>query len=205
VVTVPFVYLIGRSEDAALSVNIMLLAILILVTYGIGCLAWSNKAGLLAAFLVAMYPPIIHLSTIYRSHAALPTSVAVSVWLLLLKTRFIKVAWLFGVSMGLGMLIHPNFLNLMPIPAVIICLYMLLFQTSLTRPPRLLATPYWLLRKLCDPFVLSGLLPASLIAAGLVATWYLPRIQDILALQQAITVYWSDQTYGFNGIPHSFW
>ena len=64
--TIPFIYLFGRSEDAALSVNVIFGAILLLSTYGIARFAGNGKAGLLAAFLVATYPPIVNLSRIYR-------------------------------------------------------------------------------------------------------------------------------------------
>jgi tetratricopeptide (TPR) repeat protein len=205
--TVPFIFLFGRSEDVALCVNLISLVILILATYGIGNLAWNRRAGLLAGFLVATYPPIIQLSTIYVSHAWLPAWVAVSVWelLLLLKTRSIKVAWLLGVSLSIGMLIHPNFLYLIPMPAIVICLYVLFFENPLRYPPSPKKPLRWMLLKLKDPFMVFGLLPAGLIAVGFVAAWYIPNSQSILALQNAVAIYWSNQTMGFGGIPYSFW
>ena len=206
-ITVPFIFLFGRSEDVALTVNLISLVILILATYGIASLAWNRKAGLLAAFLVATYPPLIQFSTIYLARALLPACVAVSVWglLLLLKTRSIRVAWLLGASLSIGMLMHPEFLYLIPIPAIIICLYVLFFENPPQYPSRLKGSLRWALLKLKDPFMVFGLLPAGLIAVGFVAAWYIPNNQSILALQNDIAINWSDQTYGFGGIPHSFW
>ena len=206
-ITVPFIYLFGRSADAALSVNILFEAILLLSTYGIGRLASNGKAGLLAALLVATYPPIVGLSRIYRPHFAVPACVALSLWLLLLllKTRRRSVAWLFGASLGFGMLVHPNVFYAVAAPAVVFGLYMLLFQIRPQRPCKVKGVPRWLLAKLGDSFVLSGLLPAAFISAGLVAAWYLPHNQAIFALRQAVGANWSDQAYGFPGVSPSFW
>jgi hypothetical protein len=206
-ITAPFIFLFGHSEDVPLCVNLISLIILILSTYGIGSLAWNRRAGLLAAFLVATYPPLIQFSTIYIARNWLPACVSMCVWelLLLLKTRSIKVAWLLGLTMSIGMLIHPEFLFLIPIPAIIICLYGLLFKNLPRYPLSPKGLFRWMLHKLKDPFLVFGLLPAGLVAVGFVAGWYIPNSQSILALQNNIAISWSDQTYGFGGIPYSFW
>ncbi len=205
--SIPFIYLFGRSEDAALTINVVLEVILLLATYAIGKQAVDRKTGLIAALLVAAYPPIIGLSTIYRPHAALPAWVALNVWLLLrlMENRSMMGAWLFGGALGLGMLIHLNFLYLMLGPAILFGVYMLLFQT---RPYCLVGIkelPHWLGMKLRDPFVLFGLLPAALIPLGLAASWYLPQSQALLALQQAVSENWVGEAYGFRDVPPSFW
>jgi hypothetical protein len=206
--SVPFIYMFGRSEDAALTVNVVFEAILLLSTFGIGRLARNGKAGLLTAFLVATYPPIINSSKIYLPHSATPACVVLSLWLLLLllETRSVKIAWLFGASLAFGMLIQLQFLYLFP-ALVAIGAYVLLFQSDLQRPPSLSprGTPRWLLTKLGDPFVLRGLLPAALAAAGLTAIWYWPHNQAILALRQGVMADFSDKTAGFPEVPHSFW
>lgn len=204
--SVPFICAFGRSEDGAVSVNVIFEAILLLSTYGIGRLASGGKTGLLAAFLVATYPPIVDTSRIYLPHVATPACVALSLWLLLLLlgTRSVKVAWLFGASLAFGMLIQLQFLYLFP-ALVVFGTYMLLFQTAPQRPPNLKGVPHWLSAKLCDPFVLRGLLPGALIAAGLTAAWYLPHSQAILALRQGVTEIYGDVTVGFPDVPRSFW
>ncbi len=204
--SVPFLTLFGRSEDAALGVNLLFVALLLCATYGIGRLAGNGWVGLLAALLVTAYPPILRLSRIYRPHAALPACAAVSVWLLLLllRRRSIWIAWLFGASLGAGLLIHLNFVYLLPAPALVFGLYMLLFQTEPRWPPNLKATPGWLLKKACDPFVLLGLLPALLIALGLTAAWYLPHRQAILTLQREVQAHY-DFSRGFATVPTGFW
>jgi tetratricopeptide (TPR) repeat protein len=204
--SVPFICVLGRSEDAALAVNVIFQALLLLSTYGMGKLAGNGRAGLLAAFLVATYPPIANSSKIYLPHAATPACVALSLWLLLLllKTRAVKIAWLFGASLAFGMLIQLQFLYLFP-ALTVVGLYTLLFQTTPRCPPDLKGVPRWLLSKLCDPFVLYGLLPAVLIAAGFTAAWYLPHSQAILTLRQGVIADFSHVTVGFSGVPSSFW
>jgi hypothetical protein len=206
--SVPFIWPFGRSADALISINVVFGAILLLATYGIGRLVWNGKAGLLAAFLVATYPPIVHLFRIYMPHSAIPACVAVSLWLLLLllKTRAVKTAWLFGASLGFGMLIHVNFPFALAALTILFGLYMLLLQTNPRRPPSLMETSRWLLNKSRDPFVLYGLLPAALIAAGLTAIWYVPASPTLYAVRQrTLAVGWGSVTRGFPGVSHSFW
>jgi 4-amino-4-deoxy-L-arabinose transferase-like glycosyltransferase len=92
-------------------INVVFSALLLISVYAIGKMLANGKAGLLAAVLVASYPPIIHLSHIYRPHFAVAACAALSMWLLLLLLRdgSTKVAWLFGGSLAFGVLIHPNF------------------------------------------------------------------------------------------------
>lgn len=203
----PFVYLLGRSADAAVSVNIVFGAILLLSTYGIGRLAENGRAGLLAALVVATYPPIVGLSRIYRPHSATPACAALSLWLLLLllKTRSRRVAWIFGASLGFGMLIHVYFVLALAVPTVLVGLYMLLFQNDPRHPSRFRDTPSWLITKLSDPFVLFGLMPAAVIAAGLTATWYLPQSRELFTYRESVAAGHRIETRGFPGIPHSFW
>lgn len=207
--TVPFIFLFGRSEDAALSVNVLFEAVLLLSVYGIGRLAKNGKAGLLAALLVAAYPPIVNLSKLYRPDFALSACVALSLWLLLLllKTRSVKIAWLFGASLGFGMLIRHFFVFHLTVPTAIFGLYMALLQTHPRRPSDLKETPTWLLTKLRDPFVLYGLLPAALIAAVLTASWYLTKAADpFFALYQRIQETDTTVTRGFQDVAsYSFW
>jgi hypothetical protein len=206
--TVPFLYLFGRSVDAALSVNIFFVAILLLSTYAIGKLTLNGKAGLLAAFLVATYPPIVGAQRIYRPNFATPACVALSLWLLLLllKTRSVKVAWLFGASLGFGMLTRHFFGLHLAVPTAVFGIYMALFQAEPKRPRSIRGAPGWLLIKLRDPFVLYGLLPAAIIAAGLTASWYLTEAADpFLALGQRIQSA-DTATRGFQDVAsHSFW
>ncbi|MEB3323418.1 MAG: hypothetical protein VKI81_11395, partial [Synechococcaceae cyanobacterium] len=115
------------------------------------------------------------------------------------------MAWLFGASLAVGMWIHLDFAYLMPAPAVIFGLYMVLFQAEPRWPSGLRATPRWLLTKLRDPLLLYGLLPAAVVAAGLVAVWYLPHWQALFALSEAVEMYWTGEAFGFHSVPLGFW
>jgi hypothetical protein len=206
--SLPFIWLFGRSADAAVSVNLLFQALLLFSTYGIGKEVKNAKAGLLAAFIVAAYPPVLNLSRVYMPHYAEVACVALSLWLLLvlLRTRSVKIAWLFGASLGFGALIrHFSAVIYLPIPTIVFGFYMLFFQTEPRRPPSLKGTPAWLLGRLRDPFVLRGLLPAALIAVALSAPWYLSRGQELLRIAQAVTAWQGTLTLGFGDTLPPFW
>jgi hypothetical protein len=185
--SVPFILLFGRSMDSGLYVNLVFEILLLVTVYNIGKLVENGKAGLLAAIIVAGYPPLIDLSHIYRPHFALAACVALTVWMLLLlpKKRSIKIAWLFGLSIAFGLWIHPSFLWVAPIPAVILCLYIVFFQPN---APRITfrQLPAWFLGKMREPWVLYGLLPVSLISIVLILAWYLIGGDTLLSLMNTM-------------------
>ncbi len=175
--TVPLVMLFGGSEDVATSLNVLLSVVLMLSVYRAAGIIKNEKAGLLAALLAASYPPIIQLTRMYVPHAAVPVCSALSLWLLLLliKRRSIKIAWLFGMSLAFGLLVHPNFLWFWLGPPVVFGVYMLLFQSEPRAPDDIRGAFVWLLGKFRDRFVLLGLLPAAVVAVGFGSSWYLTR------------------------------
>ncbi len=208
--TMPFISLFGRSEDAALCVNVLFLAILVYSTYGMGRLAGGANAGLLAAFLVVSYPPIVNLTRVYLPHSVLPACVALSSWLLLLllERRSSRIAWAFGASLAFGLLVHPRFAYVALGPAVIFVIYMVFFQPSESDPRGIKGLAPWLLNKLRDRFVLYGLLPAALIALGLALPWYLTRGLRLLQAQQRLKIERTAGEWysiGFPDIEPSFW
>ncbi len=173
--TVPFVLVFGRSEAAALSVNVVFIALLGVATYNLGRLARNHSAGLLAAFLVLTYPPVVHLSRMYLPHFASCAWAALSLWLLLelVERRSIAIAWAAGLSLALGLLNHPYFAWTLLGPTVAVGLYLALFEGGSEGLPRSRDLPGWLGRRLRDRFVLRGLLPAALLAVGPGLLWYL--------------------------------
>ena len=188
--TVPLMLLFGRSSDIAVFVNNASLgAILIISVFGIGKTVRHGRAGLLAAFVVACYPPIIHHSRIYSPVSAEPAFTALCLWLLLLllKTRSEKIAWLFGAFFGLAVLVRLYLIVYLATPILIFGIYMLLFQTDPKRPNLFRNWPAWLLAKLREPFVIRGLFPAFLIASGLIATWNLPKLSNQLFYASLLT------------------
>jgi hypothetical protein len=141
--------------------------------YGIGRIAANGRAGLLAAALVASYPPIIHLSRIYRPHGAIPAFVALSLLLLLvlLRGRRPRTAWALGISLAAGILIHPTFVYAIAAPLLCVGVYATLFQKPPRAPTGPSRLPVWLAEKLRDPLVWRGLLPAALVTLA-AASWY---------------------------------
>jgi hypothetical protein len=212
--TIPFIVVLGSSEDAALAINIVFLITLMIATYKLGCLAGSTKAGLLSAVIVVSYPPIVYMTRGYLPHAVLPACAALSLWQLLelLKSRSQKRAWLFGTSLAFGVLIHHMFFYLLVTPSAVFGVYMTLFQESPTRPPGLAAFPAWLASKLRHPFVTRGLVPGALLALVLGLPWYLTRGHGLLEVKRALSAPalatyrgWTSITHGFHGTEGSFW
>ena len=173
--SVPFVLIFGRSVDSMLLVNVAFIALMLVSVYGLGRTVKDGKVGLLAAFLCATYPTLINLSHISRPNFAVPACVALSLWLLfsLTRNRSNCIAWLFGFSLGFGILMRHFFILHLLAPGLLIGFYLLLFQIKPRHPPNLRQLPGWLLDKLRDPFVLYGLLPGALISIAMTAGWYL--------------------------------
>jgi 4-amino-4-deoxy-L-arabinose transferase-like glycosyltransferase len=203
----PFIFLVERSIDGMLRLNLWFQAILILSTYLIGKLVKDAGTGLLATLLVATYPPLVNLTKIVRPHSITPACVALSVWLLLLliKTRSVKIAWLFSASLLLAFLIHPNLFYYLPLPTFLFSVYLVFFWAKPWWPSSLPEIPPWLLSKLRDPFLLKGLFPAALTTTALIAAWYVPLSQEVKNLIQHSATTWSDVRYGFQEVPASFW
>ena len=162
--SLPGLAVFGPSLDAALLVNLFFKLALLGCSAAMAWLLAGARAGLLAALLAAAYPPLVHLSHVYRPHAALPACVAMSTLLLLLLLRrpTPRMAWAAGASFCFGLLIHPSFALVMALPSLAAGFYLALFRS----PPRLPEAPAhvvgWLGAKLRDPFVVRGLLVASL-------------------------------------------
>lgn len=205
-VTMPFIWLFGRSVDTALSVNLVFYAVLIVSTYGIGKIAQNGRAGLLGALIVASYPPIVHLSRVYSPVFAAPAAVAFSLWilLLLLKTRSVKIAWLFGASLAFGILLRPHFVVTLGVPSLVFGIYMLLFQVGPKLPSKLQQTPTWLLTKLREPFAMRGLLPVAFFSVLLIVPWLLVNGSDLMRAAEAVTNQ-RPHTIGFGDISPSFY
>ncbi len=206
--TIPFVLVFGRSEDAALAVNLVFLVILVLSTYGIGRLVSNGTAGLLGAFFVVSYPPIIHLSRTYLPHAALPACTALSLYLaLLIKNQpSLRYAWFYCASLAFGMLIHPYFIWF-AVPPTILVVYISLFCSHPKRPINLKQAPTWLLEKVRDRFVIVGLLPGALFALGLILAWYMTIGYRLFGVVKFIDESRAGTTHmhGFPEVESTFW
>ena len=112
VTTLPFVWFAWPTVDAMLAVNVLYFGLLIFTTYGIGRLAVGGRAGLLAAFLVSMYPLIYGLSRQYLADVALTAVTALAVFCLFWSASFQR-RWpslILGVVIGVGVLTKWTFI-----------------------------------------------------------------------------------------------
>jgi hypothetical protein len=103
----PLQRLLGMSEDVAAMTNVIYMAILLLSVYGIGARMLGKHVGLLASCLVSLFPMSFSMARYFYLDYALMAAVALSVYLLLLTNGFEsrKYSLLFGLGLGLGMLI----------------------------------------------------------------------------------------------------
>lgn len=214
IVTIPFIFLFGRSEDAALSINVIFIVILLISVYNIGILSKNRKAGLLAVFIVVCYPPVIHLSRMYVPYFAVVSLGALSVWLLivLLERPSVRISLYLTASLALGLLTHPYFADVLIVPTAVFGIYLVFFRSRPFFPSALGGSKDWLWAKLRIPFVLYGLVPGSLVFVGVAAAWYLflgnrllsQRLQrlsdEASALRGADTL-----KCGFQNVDSDFW
>jgi len=103
---VPFYRLFGVSTDVALMSNAVFMVILFFSVYGIGKKMYSRSTGLLAAFLVSMYPVLFGISRLSYVDYALTAMVALIIYFLVRTKGFVRRRYslLLGLSLGLGAL-----------------------------------------------------------------------------------------------------
>jgi 4-amino-4-deoxy-L-arabinose transferase-like glycosyltransferase len=102
----PLGFLFWPSADTFTGINTLFLAVLLLSTYGLARTFGGRRVGLLAAFVVSMYPLVYGLERYYLLDVPLVAMVALSSWLLIRTESFERRNWtlVYGVSLGLGML-----------------------------------------------------------------------------------------------------
>lgn len=161
-----FYGLFGVSMDVAAMSNSLYLVIFLLAIYGIGERLGGPWTGLLSAFVVSTFPIIFSMSRYLYVDFALTSLVAVNICLLLRSDRFERkgYAFLYGLSLGLGMLIKWTFIAFAAVPLLVV----------LASPGLLRST--W---RDIQPSAWRGrrALIASLIGLGLTALWFLPNVQ----------------------------
>jgi len=147
--TAPFYFIFGSSQDSATMINAgIFLAILLFSTYKIGEIFLDAKAGLLSAYIVSMYPVIFNQIKIYMLDLPLVAIVALSIFFLLKCDNFrsFRYSILFGVSMGLGLLVKLNYILFLIGP----CIYFLLKIPSVSMKKGNLEKVYSLKRYLLN-------------------------------------------------------
>ncbi len=205
--TWPFVAVLGGGEDAALAINLVALAVLGAALYRLGRRLAGPWAGLAAAALALGSPPVTHMARIYLPHLAATAAAAVSLALLvaLWEERRPRQAVAFGVSLGIGLLLHPSFLWTMGPAAAAVGLALALrapegyvVPGAGARPARRLAAV--LSARLRSPLLWRGLVPGAVAAAVIGASWYAIWGDRLLRLQRTLL---SEELAEFRGARHN--
>jgi Dolichyl-phosphate-mannose-protein mannosyltransferase len=112
------IFIAGNLMDALAMTNIPFLAILSVSVFQIGKRIADERTGLLSVLMILLYPLVFGLTRVPMLDFALLAMTALSVYLLLYSDFFTHRTYtiLFGLSLGLGMLTKPIFLNYMLIP-----------------------------------------------------------------------------------------
>jgi 4-amino-4-deoxy-L-arabinose transferase-like glycosyltransferase len=121
--TVVFYSLFGISANSGSMTNAVYLAVLLVSVYGIGRRLYDTSTGLFAACLISLFPIVFNLSRFAYIDLGMMAIVALSVFLLLKSDGLARRPWayLFGISLGLGMITKWDFAVFAGVP----CLYLL--------------------------------------------------------------------------------
>ncbi len=181
-ITASFYKITGISEDMAVFINgSIFLGILMFSVYGITKNIYNKNPGLLAAFLVAVYPIIFGHSRIFMYDLPLTAMVCLGIYSYQVSDNFRKIGGsiIFGIVLGLGMLTKFPFFVF--IASALSCyffyeFYMIMYDSIKQRKPLL-----GILREHSGQ--IRNSLIALIIAIIIALTWYgqnLPYLSEIL-------------------------
>ena len=153
-------FISGASYVWPLVVNLAYLLILLFSVYSIGYKLYSRKVGILAILLISLYPMVFRYSRFFGLDFAQMAITSLSICFLIYTENFSnrKFSILFGISIGVGMLIKWAFLLSLVGPLAYIILQSLI---RAKKNAGLLA-------------VFINLSLALLIGVLITLTWYLP-------------------------------
>ena len=117
--TAPFYFLFGTAQNVSiLASSAVFLGVLLFSVYGIGFKLAGRKSGLLAAFIIGMYPVIFNQLKVYMLDLPLTAMVALSMYFLFACDDFkqSRDSALFFISVGLGMLTKSTFIIFLAAP-----------------------------------------------------------------------------------------
>ena len=120
-ITAPFYFIFGRSQDTGVMINAAIfLGILIFAVYKIGEYILNKKTGLLAVFILTMYPLVFNQMKVYMLDLPLTAIVSLSIYYIirLVNSGDIKYIFLLPVSLLFGMLIKVNFIIFLGLPSM---------------------------------------------------------------------------------------
>ena len=170
-----FYQVFGVSMDVAAMANSLYLALLLLAVYGIGERRGGPWVGLLSAFIVSLLPMIFAMSRYLYLDFALTAMVAANICLLLRSDRFQRrgYALLYGLSLGLGLLVKWTFVVFVVGPLLLVLLRRdtLLAAWQAVRQTLALRDGGW-----------KRLGIAALLGLAVTALWFAPNVQATAAL-----------------------
>ena len=195
---IPLIDLLGRSMDSGLVLNLLFQVLLLWSVFQIGKIISGPWAGVLAAWLAAVFPPLIQLVELFKPYYAEDACIVFSVWLLLLllRERTIKNARRFVLSLGLGTLIHPFFVLTLFIPIAVLVFYLIFFQEEPRKPTSLKKLGQWVWTKLKDQLVVRGILLPLFVVGLVVASWYVTAGLNLLNIMATVN---SNELAGYRG------
>lgn len=163
------------NADYLAMTNILYFIILLFSSYGIGVRLNSKMTGMLAAFIVSMFPGIFAMSRVLMVDFPLTAMVALSIYLMVLARHFIdaKYCFLFGLSLGLGMLTK--------VPYIVFILPLLAYYAFISFVKSI---------KKDRQFIIIGrnLLLALLIGLFIAGPWYLPNLNNVIRRAEAMSL-----------------
>lgn len=156
----PLVWFVSPTLDAMLAINVVYLGVLIFSTYGIGRLAVGGRCGLLAAFLVSMYPIVYGLSRLYLADVALTAVTTFAVFCIFWSDSFRHrlPSLVLGIAIAVGVLTKWTFIVFLLGPLAI-AVYVALRHPTRAR--------------------LTNLLVAGVLALAFGLPWYVNNLEPL--------------------------
>src|SRR5262245_27042998 len=108
---VPAYLVLGKRLEVPLAVNLVAFAVVVLAVYGLGARLVSGRCGLLAAFLISVYPGVYSLARLFLLDFCDMVLVAVALYCLIMTDSFSErgPALTFGLMAGPGLLCRAFF------------------------------------------------------------------------------------------------
>ncbi|MDP2924109.1 MAG: glycosyltransferase family 39 protein [Candidatus Omnitrophota bacterium] len=134
-----FYKIIGINYDKGVMINnIIFLPILVFSAFGIGKKMFNKQVGLLAAFLLTMYPIIFNQLKLYMLELPAVAMVSLSIYILLRTNNFrnLRYSILFGMVLSLSILTHYKTLFFIIVPLLVVVFYILLDVLTFFKPIR---------------------------------------------------------------------
>jgi|GEM_PF-5649919 len=157
-------FIAGRSTVVLIMGNMPFLLLLLVSLYGIGRKMRNPGIGLLAGFILTMYPAIFDLSRFSLPDFALTAMLAAGVCLLMYSEGFSnrRYSLLFGVCLGLGMLTKQIFILFILPPLITVILNEIIEKRGI------------------EEQVIKNIMTAFFIGLVISIYWYIPPLKQLL-------------------------